>query len=165
MSLSIVLAGLVAWAAGCQSDGANPMKTAKSDGWAHYGMDDKEWGDTVALGAVSGDHTNVIVEGTITEVCQMKGCWMRVADGQNELFVRFQDYSFFVPMNAMGHDIVMHGTAVETELSVEELRHYAEDAGKSPEEIAAITEPQMRVTFYADSVYIAGPGLDAPHSQ
>jgi hypothetical protein len=160
-----LLALAAASAVGCQSERLNPMKTARDGGWAHYGMQDKEWGPTVALGAVGGDDANVIVEGNIVDVCQMKGCWMRVSDGEQELFVRFQDYGFFVPMNAAGHDVVMHGTAVEKELSVEELRHYAEDAGKSPQEIAAITEPETRVTFYADSVYIAGDGLDEPYSQ
>ncbi len=90
---------------------------------------------------------------------------MRVTDGDDELFVRFQDYGFFVPMNAAAHEVVMHGTSVAQVTSVEELCHYARDAGKSPQEIAAITEPQTRVTFFADSVYIVGPGLDEPHQQ
>jgi len=90
---------------------------------------------------------------------------MRVKDGDDEMFVRFQDYAFFVPRNAAGHNVVMHGTAQLQTTSVEELRHYAQDAGKSPEEIAAITEPETRVTFFADSVYIEGAGLAAPHQE
>jgi predicted small secreted protein len=163
VALPVLVALVCVLVAGCQ--GANPMQTAGSDGWSHYGMEDKEWGPTVALGMIGGDEANVIVEGTIVDVCQKKGCWMRVADGGDELFVRFQDYGFFVPMNAAGHEVVMHGTSVAQVASVEELRHYAEDAGKSPEEIAAITEPETRVTFFADSVYIAGPGLGEPHQQ
>ena len=157
--LAALCCGLVS---SCQS---SPMGTARSEGWSHYGFDGKEKGPTVALGEVSGGEANVIVEGTITDVCPKKGCWMRVIDGDEELFVRFQDYSFFVPMNAVGHEVVMHGTSVAQVTSVEELRHYAKDAGKSPQEIAAITEPERRVTFFADSVYIAGTGLDEPHQQ
>jgi hypothetical protein len=141
------------------------MDTARSDGWNHYGQGDPAGGTVVAMGALQGGHSDVIVEGTITSVCPKKGCWMRVADGADELFVRFKDYGFFVPMNASGHRVVMHGTATEREVSVDELRHYAEDAGKSAEEIAAITEPRMEVMFMADSVYIAGAGLDAPHEE
>lgn len=148
---------------GCQSK--SPMKTANSEGWSHYGAEGKNNGPTVALGMISGGESNVIVEATIVEVCPKKGCWMSVARDGQELFVKFQDYGFFVPMNAAGHDVVMHGTSLAQEISVEELRHYAEDAGKTPEEIALITRPETLVTFYADSVYIAGAGLDAPHQE
>ena len=140
-------------------------RTAAGEGWSHYGFDGREEGPTVALGAVSGGESNVIVEGTIVDVCQKKGCWMRVQDGEDELFVRFQDYSFFVPMNSAGHRVVMHGTSVAQVVEVDELRHYAEDAGKSADEIALIIEPETRVTFYADSVFVEGTGLDAPHSE
>ena len=141
------------------------METARDDGWNRYGTADRDAGPVIALAAVEGDMSNVIVEGTITDVCAKKGCWMTVAGGGTELFVRFQDYGFFVPRNAAGHRVVMHGTSVAQVTSVEELRHYAEDAGKSPEEIAAITEPQARTVFFADSVYIEGGGLEAPHEE
>lgn len=36
------------------------------------------------------------VEGEVTGVCQMKGCWMTVNVGNNqEVMVRFKDYGFF----------------------------------------------------------------------
>jgi hypothetical protein len=41
-----------------------------------------------------------------------------------------------------------------SETSVEELRHYAEDAGKSQEEIEAITEPKKTYSFVADGVLL-----------
>jgi hypothetical protein len=156
---------LLAFLALCACQTTTPAEDAAAEGWNHYGMTGKDAGETVALAAVAGGESNVIVEGVIKEVCPVKGCWMRVADGDAELFVRFQDYSFFVPKNAAGHRVIMHGTAIAQEASVEELRHYAEDAGKSEEEIAAIVVPEMRVTFFADSVYIAGTGLEEPHSE
>jgi hypothetical protein len=141
------------------------MQTAESQGWSHYGFDAGNGPRTVALGAIGGGEEQVVVEGTIIDVCPKKGCWMRVQDGDDELFVRFKDYAFFVPMNAAGHRVIMHGSAEAKVASVEELRHYAEDAGKSAQEIAAITEPETRVTFYADSVFIEGAELDAPHQE
>ena len=150
--------------AGCQS--SNPMTTAKNEGWSHYGEQVRPQGDVVSLGALGGGETQVIVTGTITEICQTKGCWMKIHDDEgNELFVKFKDYSFFMPRNASGRRVVLHGWAEMVEASVDELRHYAEDAGQSAEEIAMITEPEQRVTFHADSVYIQGRGLDAPHVQ
>jgi hypothetical protein len=160
---TVLIAAACCALAACQT--TTPMETARDGGWNHYGFDGRDTGPTVALGAVDGGESNVIVEGTIIDVCAKKGCWMGVKDGDDELFVRFQDYAFFVPMNAAGHRVVMHGTALAQTASVEELRHYAEDAGKSPAEIAAITEPQTRVTFFADSVFIEGFDLDPPFEE
>ena len=46
------------------------------------------------------------------------------------------------------------GFAHKEVLSVEMLRHYAEDGGKSKEEIMKITEPETRLSFEADGVLI-----------
>jgi hypothetical protein len=48
----------------------------------------------------------------------------------------------------------MRGTASINVTSVEELRHYAEDAKKSKEEIEKITEPKSELVFEADGVII-----------
>jgi hypothetical protein len=149
--------------AGCQT--TTPMEQARDDDWSRFGAEGRDTGPHLALGALQGGESNVIVKATIVDVCAKKGCWMQVKDGDDELFVRFQDYGFFVPRNAAGHRVVMHGTSQLQVTSVDELRHYAEDAGKSPEEIAAITEPQQRVVFFADSVYIEGAGLEPPHEE
>lgn len=101
-----------------------------------------------------GDTINSKMQGKIIEVCSKKGCWMTVdVDGDNEIMVKFKDYGFFMPLNAEG-DVVMNGKAFVTETSVEELRHYAEDAGKSEDEIAAITDPKFEYRFEADGVLL-----------
>jgi hypothetical protein len=80
---------------------------------------------------------------------------MDVASGEDTVFVRFLDYGFFVPTEgAEGKRTVLQGEAFYDTLSVEALRHYAEDAGKSPEEIAAITEEELRLAFTATGVMI-----------
>lgn len=102
-----------------------------------------------------GDTISVKFKGTIDEVCQKKGCWMTVSlDNGEETFVRFKDYGFFVPMNAGKSEAVVDGKAFVTETSIAELRHYAEDAGKSEEEIAQITEPKREFAFLASGVLI-----------
>ena len=70
-----------------------------------------------------------------------------------EAMVRFKDYGFFMPLNAEG-EVIVNGKAFVSETSVEELRHYAEDAGKSAEEIAAITAPKRTYSFEADGVLL-----------
>ncbi|MBF8151486.1 DUF4920 domain-containing protein [Winogradskyella sp. F6397] len=101
-----------------------------------------------------GDTLNTKVKGKIIEVCSKKGCWMTLdMDGENQVMVKFKDYGFFMPLNAEG-DVVMNGKAYVSETPVEELRHYAEDAGKSEEEIAAITDPKFEYGFEADGVLL-----------
>jgi len=69
--------------------------------------------------------------------------------------VRFQDYGFFVPTEgAEGKRTVIQGEAFYDTLTVAMLQHYAEDAGKSADEIAAITEPELRLAFTATGVMI-----------
>ena len=103
-----------------------------------------------------GDTLRVSFASTINEVCQKKGCWMQVdLDQDKSSFVRFKDYGFFAPMNAGGHEVVMQGKAFVSVVSVDELQHYAKDAGKSEAEIAAITEPKVTFAFEADGIAIA----------
>ncbi len=91
----------------------------------------------------------------VNEVCQMKGCWMTLdLENGEEVMVRFKDYASFVPKDASGKIAVVEGRAYLDEVSVETLRHYAEDAGKSQDEINAITEPETRLSFVADGVLI-----------
>ncbi|WP_250631064.1 DUF4920 domain-containing protein [Rhodoflexus caldus] len=98
------------------------------------------------------------VKGTIVQTCLKKGCWMTVDIGNNEkMTVRFKDYGFFVPKSgADGLEVVFEGVARKEMRSVEELRHYAQDAGKSKEEIAQIIAPKEEITFEASGVIIKG---------
>jgi len=95
--------------------------------------------------------------GTVESVCQAKGCWMNVVSKDNEpkeIFVKFKDYGFFVPKDIAGQKVIMQGEAFREVTSVDELRHYAEDEGKSKEEIAAITEPKEELKFMASGVIV-----------
>ncbi|WP_411768317.1 DUF4920 domain-containing protein [Winogradskyella sp. A3E31] len=101
-----------------------------------------------------GDTVNAKMTGKITEVCAKKGCWMTLDMGNGETArVTFKDYGFFMPLDASG-EVVINGKAFVSETSVEDLKHYAEDAGKSEEEIAAITVPQKTYGFEADGVLL-----------
>ena len=76
-------------------------------------------------------------------------------DMGNEQIVRvtFKDYGFFMPLDASGN-VIVNGKAFVSETSVEDLRHYAEDAGNSVEEIAAIISPERTYSFIADGVLL-----------
>jgi hypothetical protein len=101
-----------------------------------------------------GDTLDVKFTSNINSVCSKKGCWMRLDLGEEkEVMVKFKDYGFFVPTDATG-EVIVNGKAFVKETSVDELQHYAEDAGKSPEEIAKITEPKKTLSFLADGVLL-----------
>ena len=53
-----------------------------------------------------------------------------------------------------GKTIVFEGNAKTKTTSVDELRHYAEDAGKSKDEIAKITEAKTELAFEANGVLV-----------
>ena len=102
-----------------------------------------------------GDTLQLTLKGTIKEVCTKKGCWMTLSmENDSEMMVRFKDYGFFVPLDASG-EVLIHGKAFISETSVDDLRHYAEDAGASDDEIAAITTPKTSYNFEADGVLIS----------
>ena len=101
-----------------------------------------------------GDTIQLTLSGTIKEVCAKKGCWMTLTmPDESDLMVRFKDYSFFVPLDAQG-EVLINGKAFISETSVEDLRHYAEDAGASTEEIELITTPKVSYNCEADGVLI-----------
>jgi hypothetical protein len=98
---------------------------------------------------------DVVVSGKIKSCCQAKGCWMKLDVGAEEdVFVKFKDYGFFVPMDCEGVNSVIQGNFYRMTESVEELQHYAKDAGKSEDEIAMITEPKTTYTFIASGVIL-----------
>lgn len=101
-----------------------------------------------------GDTINAKFTSEVKEVCQKKGCWMKIDIGDQEAMVRFKDYAFFMPKDIAGREVIVSGRAYIEEMSVENQQHYAEDAGKTPEEIAEITEPKRTLAFEANGVLI-----------
>lgn len=102
-----------------------------------------------------GDTMSVKMQANVIEVCQSKGCWMTLnLENGDEAMVKFKDYGFFMPKDISGKEVILNGKAFVNEVPVDEQRHYAEDAGKSKEEIATITEPKKTFSFEADGVLI-----------
>jgi hypothetical protein len=95
------------------------------------------------------------VQGKVVEVCQAEGCWIRIqrVDG-SAMMVRAKDHAFLMPANIVGKTVVIEGSAVIKEVSEEMRKHYAEDAGKSKEEIAKIKGPEKDVQFAAKGVKV-----------
>lgn len=101
-----------------------------------------------------GDTIPVKFSSKVNAVCQKKGCWMKVNVGDKESMVRFKDYAFFMPKDIAGQEAIIEGIAFIEEVSVEDLKHYAEDDGKSAEEIEAITEPKKSLAILSSGVLL-----------
>jgi hypothetical protein len=97
---------------------------------------------------------NVRIQAKVVEVCQKKGCWMMLTDGSTTMRITFKDYGFFVPKDIAGKTIIAEGILSEDVLAEKDARHYAEDAGKSKEEIAKIKGDQKTIAMVAQSVFV-----------
>ena len=95
------------------------------------------------------------IQGTVLSSCPKKGCWMQVKVETDTIQVMFKDYGFFVPKQGLENKTaIIEGFAKQDTISVEKLRHYAEDAGKSKTEINKIIAPKFKISFVANGVII-----------
>jgi len=144
----------------CNPPGNKQTGTEQQDSeQGYYG--EKISGDKAISGAElltlmqEKDSVWVTMKSKIVSNCQKSGCWMDLDLGNDEVIkVSFKDYSFVIPIDSQGKTATVEGFAKKELISVELLQHYAEDAGKTPEEIAAITEEEYIYTFEAKGVVI-----------
>lgn len=81
----------------------------------------------------------VRVEGEVTGVCAMAGCWMELADAEGRrLRVKVDDGVIVFPPESVGERAVAQGTVTVRAMSREEyarwMRHLAEEQGESFDE-------------------------------
>lgn len=92
----------------------------------------------------------------VKEVCKSKGCWMKLElENGEEAMVKFKDYGFFMPKDIEGKEVIVNGLAFVGAMSVDDQKHYAEDAGATKEELAKISDPKRTYGFEADGVLLA----------
>ncbi len=95
----------------------------------------------------------VKIEGEIKDVCQAKGCWLVVTDGERAMRVSFKDYGFFVPKDAAGKKVVLEGTVEKKTISEMHAQHIAEES-KEKKDPSTIKGPQQIITMVATGVEI-----------
>jgi Domain of unknown function (DUF4920) len=116
MTMTIALA-LPALAVGAVRSYGRPLaglpKTSLADVLAH-----PEAGKAVRL------------DGRVERVCQNKGCWLTLADGDKSVHVTFEGYSFFVPKDSSGSRVRLEGRVVVKQPKPEDVEHLrSEGAG------------------------------------
>lgn len=160
MKTTLLLLFSIAFLAACSSQPKTMLhSTANLQGTAVYGDSIVDEGiiELAAISTVMNDESkmDMKIRGTVNEVCQKKGCWMvmKLSNGE-DMRVTFKDYKIFVPKDLTGKEVILEGFAYTDTTSVENLQHYAEDAGKSKAEIAKITTPKKQLAFEAKGVVV-----------
>jgi hypothetical protein len=92
--------------------------------------------------------------GRVAKVCQKKGCWMVLADGETSARVMFGRDDFFIPTDTTGSAVVYGTLAVKT-LSEATAKHMAKDAGQDP---ASVTGDTQEFAITASSVLLQPAG-------
>jgi len=142
----------------CLAIGADGQEPAAAISGSRYGAGTTSNG-AVPVGQMAASikdskFTGKVI-GKIVSVCQEKGCWMTMENAAGEtMMVKFKDYAFFMPKNIVGKEVVIEGEATVKETSVKQQKHYAADAKKSKEEIAAINTPKKELIFIAKGVLV-----------
>jgi len=150
----------LAFLAACNTKPKTELQASKNiKGTAVYGdsIANDNFIEVAALQTAMTNETkkDIKVKGIVSEVCQEKGCWMTMKlDNGEEMRITFKDYKIFVPKDLAGKEVILDGFAYNDTSSVENLRHYAKDAGKSESEIAAIISPKKQLAFEAKGVVV-----------
>lgn len=161
--LFLFAAFIIALTAACNKTAVknNAANTPDAKGYLYFGSKITDQGITPladVLNKLEAENLTELpakVSGTVTGVCQVKGCWMTLqTPSGTDMRVSFKDYGFFMPKDISGKTVIIEGKAQKVTTSVDDLRHYAEDAGKSADEIAQITQPEVEITFVADGVIL-----------
>ncbi len=133
------------------TDFGGPMKVAE--------------GESTCVGEVLAnpaayDGKYVRLVGKVHSVCKKRGCWLKLAakSGNETLFVKFTCPvdGRLIPMEAVGKKAWVEGTLRVKQIPEAEARHYKEDAGASPQELAKIVGPQKTVMMASPAARIAG---------
>lgn len=74
----------------------------------------------------------VLVEGTVADVCQKAGCWMVLADGQRTMRVMMKDHAFSVPKDCSGDTVRVQGVVRSRAVDPSTVEHLAGES-KHPE--------------------------------
>ncbi len=116
---------------GDQADGDGAL-AAKVDG--HFGDPFTNKSEPVPLAkAIEAESKDgILVSGEVEAVCQKKGCWMVLKDGDVSARVLMKDHGFNVPMDSRGKKVHVEGTLTSRTFTEAQVKHLEKDGGGDP---------------------------------
>ena len=151
----IFFSALILLAVGANAQDKEKVPAAKGVVYGAVSTDDKSIAADDIKNKLVNDQFEGQIKGKVVEVCKAEGCWIKVErkDG-SPMMVRVKNHAFLMPENIVGKTVLIEGAATVKETSEEMRKHYAEDAGKSKEEIAKIKGAEKDIQFSAKGVKV-----------
>jgi len=125
--------------AGCPHGGGEQGAPAGTGTPGHYGAAFalKEAKPLGQILAAKGDMKEPVqVSGEIESVCQKKGCWLVVKDGEAHARILMKDHAFTVPMDTKGKPVIVEGTLEARTFTEAQVKHLEKDGGGDPAAVA-----------------------------
>jgi hypothetical protein len=152
-----LLSASLLWACAAAEPQANLKASAQKSvaSGANYGKPMPLDPPAQAVASVSANFaslagSDIKLSGRVSKVCQKKGCWMMLSDGDQALRVIFGSHDFFIPKDTIGN-AVAYGRLEKIEMPLADAKHMAEDAGLDPD---TVTKPEVEYRLVATSVQI-----------
>ena len=118
---------------------AQPPGAATGHFGAQFALKDTRPLSQVLASAKAGLKDPVQVSGEVDSVCQKKGCWLVIKDGEAQARILMKDHAFTVPMDSKGKPVVVEGTIEARVFNEAQTKHLAKDAGKDPATVSGET--------------------------
>ena len=109
----------------CEHEGAGAPAESTGHFGAPFALAEAQPLSTVLASELPSDA--VKVSGTVEAVCQKKGCWMVMKDGDLTARVLVKDHAFAIPMDGKGKAALVEGTLESKELSEANVAHLKSD--------------------------------------
>lgn len=110
---------------GCEHGGDMPARDAAGHFGSAFALSESKPLASVLASGVGADP--VRVTGTVEAVCQAKGCWMVIKDGDAQARVLVKDHAFAIPMDGKGKAATVEGTITTKELTQANVDHLKKD--------------------------------------
>jgi len=122
-----------------------------------YGTDINSELKVISVGDIYADTSafvgkTVVLKGNMSELCRTGGCWTVLSDGTNNIRALTM-HKFIMPkeMDITGKVAVVEGVFSIREITEDQAKHFAEEAGTDPN---LITGPQKMYRILATGIKI-----------
>lgn len=117
---------------------------APSQSTGHFGAPFSVAASVPLTKAIGSSATGaVLVSGTVEAVCQKKGCWMVVKDGDKTARVMMKDHAFAVPIDARGKAVLVEGELTKRTFDEAQVKHLEQDRGGDPKAVSGARDEHV----------------------